>query len=163
MWGCQQQTSLGMSWYMEAWNSWTLFNFLSASWEATNRYHKSLMRHSPIIYSMSMCETYACWGTRHNETMIFHLITFGNPPMPSARSSFKEPVDITGPRLELKNRFKDNIDSLPKSLASCESARRRALSFSIILASSRGSSSNSETSTESKKWSHRWKSDHYWS
>lgn len=81
--------------------------------------------------------------------MIFHLITFGNPPIPSARSSFKEPVDITGPRLEPKNRFKDNIDSLPKSLASCESARRRALSFCIILASSCGSSSNSGTSAES--------------
>lgn len=86
---------------------------------------------------MCMYAAYAYLRTRGNKTlMLFQPITFGNPPIPSARSSFKEPVDITGARLELKNRFKDNLDSLPKSSASCERATRSALSFSTVLTSS---------------------------
>ena len=86
---------------------------------------------------------------QQEKNFAFRIITFGNPPTPRAISSFNEPVDITGARHELKNRCNDNIDSLPKSLASLERARRNAVSFFVALISSRSSShSNSETSAE---------------
>jgi hypothetical protein len=50
--------------------------------------------------------------------IIYNPITFGNPPIPSARSSFNEPVDIIEALRELKNRCNDSIDSLPNSPAS---------------------------------------------
>ena len=79
----------------------------------------------------------------------FRIITLGNPPTPRAISRFNEPVDITGARRDLKNRCNDNIDSLPKSLASLERARCNAASFFVALISSRSSShSNFETSAE---------------
>ena len=70
---------------------------------------------------------------QQEKNFAFRIITFGNPPTPRAISSFNEPVDITGARHELKNRCNDNIDSLPKSLASLERARRNAVSFFDII------------------------------
>lgn len=79
---------------------------------------------------------------------LFKCITFGNPPTPRAWSSFKEPVDTTDARLVLKNRCRDNMDSLVKSPASWEIAIRRAVSFSVVLTSLGSSSaSNSRAST----------------
>lgn len=87
---------------------------------------------------------------RSNE-MLYQLITFGNPPMPRAKSSFNEPVDTTAARRDLKKRCKDNIDSLQKSPESRERARCSALSFSVALTSSWSmSQSNSGTSTDKK-------------
>lgn len=78
-----------------------------------------------------------------NEEVIgTQLTTFGNPPIPRAKSSFKEPVEMIGGRLERKNRCKDNIDSLPKSPESRERAKRSAASFSLALASSLSSPSS---------------------
>jgi len=75
--------------------------------------------------------------------------TFGNPPIPRARSSFKEPVDITRARRTPKNLCRDNIDSLLNSLASCDTAMQSALALSAALTSSRVTShSKSEASAE---------------
>ena len=109
-----------------------------------------------IYHSLHLCGvcTYAYAHTERvaRGKIYFQIITFGNPPTPRAISSFNEPVDITGARRELKNRCNDNIDSLPKSLASLERARRNAVSFFVALTSSWSlSHSNSETSAEKIK------------
>ena len=83
---------------------------------------------------------------------VFRIITFGNPPTPRAISSLNEPVEIIGACRELKNCCNDNIDSLPKSLASLERARHNAVSFFVAVISSRSlSHSNSENSAEKMK------------
>ena len=74
------------------------------------------------------------------ESFCFSNNHLGNPPTPRGISSFNEPVDITGARRELKNRCNDNIDSLPKSLASLERARHNVVSFFVVVISSRSSS-----------------------
>jgi hypothetical protein len=47
-----------------------------------------------------------------------HIMTFGNPPVLRARSSLREPVEMTDARLVRENRSKHRLDSLSKSLAS---------------------------------------------
>lgn len=80
------------------------------------------------------------------------IVTFGNPPIPRARSSFKEPEDITRARRTPKNFCKDNIDSLLNSLESCETAKRSASAFSVALTiSCVSSNSKSEASAETGK------------
>ena len=68
--------------------------------------------------------------------LIRQIFSFGNPPNLRAIASFHELVDITGELVditgelvdiigacrELKNHCNDNIDSLPKSIASFERA-----------------------------------------
>ena len=86
------------------------------------------------------------------ESFCFSNNHLGNPPTPRGISSFNEPIEITGACHELKNCCNDNIDSLPKSLASLERARHSTMSFFVAVISSRSSShSNSEDSAEKMK------------
>ena len=71
------------------------------------------------------------------ENFCFSNNHLGNPPTPRGISSFNEPIEITGARRELKNCCNDNIDSLPKSLASLERARHNAVSFFVAVILSR--------------------------
>ena len=50
--------------------------------------------------------------------LLHQIFNFGNPPNLRAIASFHELVNITGACRELKNHCNDNIDSLPKSIAS---------------------------------------------
>ena len=50
--------------------------------------------------------------------LLRQIFTFGNSLNLKAIASFHEPVDIIGACCELKNHCNDNIDSLPKSIAS---------------------------------------------
>lgn len=77
------------------------------------------------------------------------ILTFGSPPIPRAMSSFNEPVDITGARLAPKKRFKDSIDSFPKSLARRVRAICKAASLLVALVSL-GSSSNTKSVASAK-------------
>ena len=83
---------------------------------------------------------------------VFLIITFEKSPTPRAISSFNELAEITGACHELKNCCNDNIDSLPRSLASLERVRHNAVSFFVAVISSRSSShSNSKNSTKKMK------------
>lgn len=71
--------------------------------------------------------------------------------MPRARSSFKEPVEMTEVCRVQKKRFKVKLDSLSKSPASWESARLSVDSFLTAFPSSNGSSLSYSNSVSTAK------------